>query len=308
MNKVSVIIPNTNSPLIGRIIQALKSQNVDASVFEVLVVGTDQPGLVTVDDQVRLIPTREGVHASDKRNLGMKEASGEIFAFIDDDCVPYPDWLELHLARHAQGELVVGGSITFGRSNYLQLADNVSAFHDLLPFTPPGERTYLCTSNLSVNRRVVQHVGEMMAQKSRAEDLEWTVRFRRRGYRLYFEPQAKIFHDPRRCDLMSVWRHWTDDAPHTLAVRLRYASWLHTPALAKHRWIYLWGALAVSAWATARSFTHPQTIWKYWHTLPMVYLTKIAWCWGAYSYHPSTTSLSGSSGPGLFSERYKGNL
>ena len=289
METVSVIIPNTNSELIDRIVRALGQQVQDRSSCEILVVGTDEPGLVVEDDLVRMIPSDPSACASDKRNLGMREAAGDILLFLDDDCLPASGWFARHVERHRQGELVVGGAVTFGASSYYQLADNVSQFHDLLPFMPTGSRTYLATANLSVNRRVVEHAGAMEPQKNRAEDLEWTVRFRSLGYRLFFEPAAVVFHDPPRRSLDTVWRHWTGDAPHTLRVRLHYEALLGTPRLARHRWVFLWGMPLVAAWATVRTFGHARILSRYWTTLPLVYLTKVAWCWGAFRRFPAGT-------------------
>ncbi len=281
---ISIIIPNTNSLQIGDILRALKQQVAGRPNCEILVVGTDEAGLIVEDEQVRWLRTDPSACASDKRNLGMRAATGQLLFFLDDDCIPTAGWLQRHLDRHEQGERVVGGAITFGQANYYQLADNLSAFHDLLAFMPEGPRPYLVAANLSIDRSVVECAGEMVAGRNRSEDLDWTVRFRALGYTLYFEPRAIIFHNPARCTFGRVWRHWTDDAQPTLEVRLRYAQWLATPALAKHRWAYLWGAPVIAAWATGRVFAHQQVRWRYGHTLPLVYLTKLAWCWGAFTH------------------------
>jgi glycosyltransferase involved in cell wall biosynthesis len=284
---LTVIIPNTNSLLIGDILRNLKRQTIDMAQAEVLVIGADEPGLVKEDDLVRFIPTGDQKsHASDKRNLGMQQARGDIFCFLDDDCLPAPDWLEHHLARHQAGEKIVGGAVTFGTENYLQLADNVSAFHDLLPFTETGLRPYLATANLSVASNVAREAGEMKRIFKRAEDLEWTVRFRKLGYQLYFEPRAVVFHNPDRYSLSSVWQHWIDDAPGTLSVRLHYSQLLKTPYLAQYRPVFLLAAPLVALWATVRTFSHPTTVRNYWYILPLVYLTKLAWCWSAFKNFP----------------------
>jgi glycosyltransferase involved in cell wall biosynthesis len=283
---LSVIIPNWNSLLIHKILDRLKRQTCDLSTVEILVVGIDEPGLVVEDQLVRFIPTTYSANGAVNRNVGMHEAQGEIFLFLDHDCLPAGDWIARHLDRQAKGEHIVGGAVTFGTQNYVQLSDNVSAFHDLLPGMPEGQRPYLATANLSVRRAVVERAGLMEPQLRRAHDLEWTARFRALGYRLYFDPRAVVFHDQPRCTLPTVLQHWVDDAHDTLNVRLRYPRLLATPRLAGKRWPFLWCAPLIAVWATARIFAHRSTLRQYWRTLPLVYLTKLAWCWGAFRRFP----------------------
>jgi len=285
--RFSIIIPDTDSSRMGLILRALKDQAPGLWEGEVLVVGSDRPGLVQEDAVVRFVPTgAEASCASDKRNLGMTLAQGELFLFLDDDCIPEAGWLQGHLQRQAQGEAAVGGAVRLAQRNYWQLADNLSAFHELLPHTRRGYRNYLCTSNLSLRRSIVEQVGMMPPQRNRADDLEWTARMRRLGIPLYFEPRAVVLHDPDRCTPEAVWRHWQADAPETLRVRLEYARELRTPPLARCRTMYLWGAPFVAAWATVRTFAHPLSLWRYGHTLPLVFLTKLIWCWSAYQHFP----------------------
>ena len=92
--KISILIPNTNSFLIKEIITRIKKQTLDFSAIEVLIIGEDKPKLVVEDDLVRFIPTDpSSSYASQKRNIGIKEARGHIFLFLDDDCLPAPNWL-----------------------------------------------------------------------------------------------------------------------------------------------------------------------------------------------------------------------
>lgn len=290
--KISIIIPNTNSLLIEKIIRNLWNEisNSEFEFAEILVVGTDEPGLVKTDGPVRFIST-EGMtsFASDKRNFGIQEAKGEIILFLDDDCIPCQHWISRHLEYHRSGYKIVGGAVSFGEENYFQLADNISAFHDLLPHTSAGLRDYLCAANLSVSRAVISTVGLFPEHRNRAEDLEWTIRMRKANYSLYFAPDIYVCHDPARKSFKTVWDHWVMDAPDTLNVRLKYDNLLNTPHLANYRLMYCLGAPLVATWATIRSFKHQQTIQKYWRTFPLVYLTKIAWCWGAFSHFSMIT-------------------
>ncbi|MEZ4866401.1 MAG: glycosyltransferase [Caldilineaceae bacterium] len=293
---LSIIIPNTNSCLIDEIVGRLIEQGeqlgcCEPFTFEVLVVGQGQPRCATTDVRVHFIATPP-YFAGAKRNLGISRAQAALLLFLDDDCLPLPGLLAAHWRCHRQGQQVVGGAVTFGTDNYWQLADNVSAFHDLLPTTAAGYRPYLAAANLSVQRAAVVKAGLMRDTMKRAEDLEWTVRLRKIGYRLYFVSDACVYHDPDRLTFAKVWQHWTDDAPETLRVRLCYADQLATPKLARYRTLFLWGAPVIALWATWRTLCHRPTLWRYWYTAPLVYLTKIAWCWGAFRANTCTSGAT----------------
>ncbi len=286
----TVIVPHTASPLVAVAVNRICAQTLDPDSFEVLVAGPGRPPDLTNDPRVHYLETAH-TEAADKRNLAMGRARGRLLFFTDDDCLPESTWMARLSARIDDGEDVVGGSVVLPEGNRLQLADNVSAFHDILDYTGAGARDYLTTANLCVRREVVDRVGPMPGGRSRAEDLEWTVRFRECGYRLAFEPTARVIHDPDRTDFRRFLRHWTNDAPHTLRVRLRHAGALSTPALAHRRWAFLVLAPWIAAWATARTYRHPETRRRYWRVLPLVLLSKLAWCWAAWKSFPEPGEL-----------------
>jgi glycosyltransferase involved in cell wall biosynthesis len=279
---VSVIIPNTDSLLIGDILRALRAQRTDLSQVEVLVVGTDAPGLVQEDRLVRFIPTEHTACASDKRNRGMQEAQGEIFMFLDDDCIHWPDWIARHLNRHRQGECIVGGALALQSRNYLQLADNLAVCYEFLPFMAEGKNKALSVANLSIQRPAVQHGGMFASHLKVGEDSEWLLRLRSYNYSLFFEPRAVAIHARSRT-WNQIMRRWMNNGFYSIHC-YRY---LHNRAsspityASHHRWLFLWGAPLVAAWLTIRTFQHPQTQALLWHTLPAVYLLKLLWSFGA---------------------------
>lgn len=80
--------------------------------FEVIVLPDERPdSLEDLDkldilDRLRVIPTGK-VRPAEKRNLGIREAKGDIVAFIDDDAYPDAHWLEYAIKYF--GEESVGG-------------------------------------------------------------------------------------------------------------------------------------------------------------------------------------------------------
>ena len=81
--KVSVIVPFRNKvPIVGKCIDSLKKQ--DYRNIEIIAVSNidkfEGKGVRSFVD-----PTCKGV--GDKRNLGVKKATGEILFFLDSDCI-----------------------------------------------------------------------------------------------------------------------------------------------------------------------------------------------------------------------------
>ena len=67
---VSIIIPNLNSPVSPRVLEAVRSQTTELSRTEVLVVGRDDLGLVDEDRLVRFIESDRPIPPAQARNRG----------------------------------------------------------------------------------------------------------------------------------------------------------------------------------------------------------------------------------------------
>lgn len=93
--------------------------------FEIIIVkgpstdGTDE-FCATLSKDVKILncPTR---NLSQSRNIGVSEAAGEIIAFIDDDAIPEPNWLErIDLAFRDKSVGVFGGALRETKGFYYQ--------------------------------------------------------------------------------------------------------------------------------------------------------------------------------------------
>ncbi|HEX4490320.1 MAG TPA: glycosyltransferase [Acidimicrobiia bacterium] len=115
--EISVVIPTfCRANRLRRLVAALEQQTLARDRFEVVVVDN-----ASTDDTPRalrelvarspltlrtLVETTPGPAAT--RNAGWKAARGEVIAFVDDDCVPDPDWLSSGLdAMRADARLGV---------------------------------------------------------------------------------------------------------------------------------------------------------------------------------------------------------
>lgn len=110
--EVSVLVPTyKRAHLIGYALEGLEKQTY--SNFEVLIIlKPSEDGTENVVEKykktlnIRLIRQKEG-YVADALNLGLEHAEGNIIAFLDDDAIPFPDWLENHVKIYAESK--VGG-------------------------------------------------------------------------------------------------------------------------------------------------------------------------------------------------------
>lgn len=278
--KASVIIPNLDSPVVDRAVASVFAQ-VGAQAHEVIVVGRDGPGRLEGEPRVRFLYTERPEWPAGARNRGIQAASGDVYVFLDADCVAEPGWLAAHLARHAAGETVVGGAVLYDPRPYWQLADNLSMFHNVDAHLPAGPRPFLPTLNLSVRAKAVDDVGAMDPGLRCGEDIDWTIRLAAAGHRPFLDPAARVFHRPTRTTAADMWRHWYMSGRWMVGVRQR-----HPTAFDGVTWIYRPLALyalapAIAAVATARLYGAGRPGRRHPLTWPAVYATKLAWCLGA---------------------------
>jgi GT2 family glycosyltransferase len=280
--RISVIIPNLNSPVIDQTLESLRHQDFDLSHVEVLVIGLDEPRKVQPDELVRLISTSVPVAPAVARNIGIRQARGDLLCFMDADCVPEKEWLSRLVAPFTDEKIhVVGGGVSFEAKNYWTLCDNLSWFHEYLASTKEGEREQLPSLNLCVRRSVVDIVGPFDETKRTGEDTDWTVRMRQAGYILNFVPNATVQHLPARNSLKAIWWHAYIFGTNTIKIDPTYTDFLHTPVYLQKWWFLLVLAPIAAGFATLRIYLVNHALWGYWYAAPGVYVGKLAWTLGA---------------------------
>jgi len=99
---VSVIIPHLNdSDRLGLCLKSLNDQSYDKRFYEVIVIDNDSSKqhwekLLRLKSLYKIILLKEPKSSSyAARNKGLQEAKGNIVAFTDSDCIPYPNWIEM---------------------------------------------------------------------------------------------------------------------------------------------------------------------------------------------------------------------
>ncbi len=278
--EVSVVIPLLDSPVIGQAVTALREQADCADGFEVIVVGRDGYGQVRDDPDLHFLDTGRPVPPAVARNRGAALSQGQWLLFLDADAIPSPGWLATLLGHLRAGRPIVSGAVAFPRSNYWTWCDNVSAFHEFFPTAPPGLRRYLPTISLGLDRAVWEEIGPFDETFTCAEDIALTLRAYCAGYPLYFEPAALLCHLPGRASLPAILRRRFRAGYEMIDLRRRFHHILRTPLFLQNP--LLLGLLSPLLALAATLYPYrAHSHWRHLPTIPVVWLTKLAWCAGA---------------------------
>lgn len=282
--KISIIIPNLHSPIIDRTIRSILDQEIDHS-YEIIVIGMDQFNLIDqTHDQVHFIETEHPTPPAIARNMGVAASSGEYVFFIDADCIAMPHWLEKHMQVHqrSQKPVVVGGGVEFPRDHYLTLSDNVSTFHEFMTHNPPGEKDFLPSLNLSIPRNVWDHMGGFNPDfpYPSGEDTDLTLRIKQNQISVLFCPEAKIKHLPSRHKIGELFRHAFRFGKYSVKSNPAFWKILFVPFPLRHWLLTIFFSPILSLYVVLKMVFHERLPFVYWHTLPIVFLLKLAWCFG----------------------------
>ncbi|MCS6803251.1 MAG: glycosyltransferase [Chloroflexota bacterium] len=284
IRSVSVVIANLNCPVLDQGLAALCRQQLPAEIaVETIVVGRDAPNCLQRFPWVRFIETDRPLWPAAARNRGIREASGELIASLDADCVPSPHWIAALVAAHeTHGErVVVGGGICVESANLWALADNLASFNRYLPSRPAGPVVQVPAANLSARRALFEEIGPFDERLRIGEDTDWTMRARRAGVRLLFEPRAVVWHNTMRRSPAAVIAHGYEWGYHAARNRTRYALELGTPWVLRHWWATAAAAPLIATATTAAIYLRNPGAIRYIKAAPIVWLAKLAWCVGA---------------------------
>lgn len=275
----SIVVPNRDSPLIDRTLEALAGQESDGSRLEVLVVGTDAPNLVPRDGSVRFIETIDPLGAGAARNLGVREARGDRILFTDADCRPDPLWATLLLAT-LEDSPVAGGSVRFSLTgNRWAVADNIASFNELLPDRPAGSGSQqpVGSLNLGTTREAWNLIGGFDEELVTSEDYDWILRAHELGMPIFFEPAAVVEHADVRQSRQALEQHAAWYGRHFHTFRRKHPgifdsgpTWQSRRRLATTR--------PLKAWISSLQIylRHP-VLRPAWRAFPGVVAFKMAW-------------------------------
>ena len=185
-------------------------RRLDYPAFEVIVVddgSNDATPAIAREYGFRVISGRnQGL--SHARNVGLRAASGEIVAYIDDDAYPDPDWLR-YLAAGFLGSTHAG----IGGPNLPPPGDGLVA--ESVANAPGGpihvllsdqEAEHIPGCNMAFRRSALLAIGGFDPQfRTAGDDVDICWRLRERGWTLGYQPGAVVWHH-RRNSVRTYWK------------------------------------------------------------------------------------------------------
>ncbi len=224
--KVSIIIPAHHiSPDLVECINSLTRLDYPQEKIEVLIVQDGMTSNTTLDHKglnINHIVLEKSQGPATARNAGASKASGEIFAFLDADCIANKNWLkEILPFFQADGIGAVGGFVEgFYKKSFLDRYEEVSSSLNLgsrLLYERNSESTlYVPTCNMLVSREAFNTAGGFKDGLRVGEDVDFCWRMRALGFAVLYIPFGKVAHKHRNRLLAMLRRrsdYGTSEAP-----------------------------------------------------------------------------------------------
>ena len=197
--RISVIIPNRNSAeTIGLCLEALFASTHDA--FEVIVVddgSTDDSVAIINHYPCTLLRLRDHCGTAAARNRGARISRGSLLFFIDADCLVEKDTLAIaeRAAARLGPDTVLGGSYTLRPHDQGFFSMFQSAFIRCCELKDIHNPNYVAGHAMVVPAPLFRASGGFAEDvRPILEDVEYSHRLRRQGYRLVMEPGLQVRH------------------------------------------------------------------------------------------------------------------
>ena len=179
--------------------------------YEVIVVA-DPDGLRAVEalpfsDMIKTVAFDEA-NISAARNRGVAQAAGQVVAFLDDDAVPEPRWLQHLAAAFDDPEVAAAGGYVRGRNGISfqwrgRIVDQTGQAQDM-PLNglnpvrltpPPGWAVKTEGTNMAVRRDVLARMGGFdPAFRFYMDETDLNLRLAGQGYATAIVPLAQVHH------------------------------------------------------------------------------------------------------------------
>jgi len=286
LQKISVIIPAYNAErTIGLCLEGIFKQSYKVS--EVIVVddcSTDNTIRIAEKYKCRIIRSDHNLKVAGARNLGLREATSDYLYFIDSDCVPVENCIEILINSFKVSEkigIVGGRCIVPNNNNLVNLAYDIAERHKDLSVQIGKYVPYLPGSNVCIKREVMEKIGLYNEKMLSHEDFDYSFRASEKGFMIYFNPDSTTYHYNHRSAVQSYIFHSFRGGVYGTIFRLKYKP---NPPLSRYYpdnpFIFAFIAPAFILFSVLRILKNNIGIRSFRHiliTFPLILLAQIAW-------------------------------
>ena len=195
LKPVSIVIPIKNrGNLLPNLIKNLL--NLNYPQYEIIIVddcSTDNTKDLLLKYPIKSISLKTSVGSAKARNIGIKNAKNDIIALTDSDCFVSKNWLK-NLVPFLDKYDIVGGRVVFNDSAEMKM--NPFNQKKKIVIKKESSMNFLNTSNMIFNKYVWNSTGGFISY--RIEDLEFSWRCLRKGFRLIYVPKGLVIHHGKR--------------------------------------------------------------------------------------------------------------
>jgi glycosyltransferase involved in cell wall biosynthesis len=196
-NRFTIIIPALNEEeFIGECLASIEKLNYPKNLVEVIVVDNgsqDQTITIAKRHNVKVI-SHQDCNVSQLRNLGAKNASHEILAFVDADCrVPIHWLLDAQICLNRPGVGAVGCWYRLPRGNTTWV-DAVWDIHMMSRRNKIGNVGWVPSGNFIISKDIFNKVKGFDESLITSEDVDICGRIQKAGFTIYSHPKLAIEH------------------------------------------------------------------------------------------------------------------
>lgn len=205
LQPVSIVVPIKNR---GNFLPSLikNLQDLNYPKYEIIIVddgSTDNTKDLLKKSQIKSILLTKSVGSAKARNLGIKQAKYEIIALTDSDCFVSKNWLK-NLVPFLDKFDIVGGKVLFCDKSERKL--NPFSQNEEVIIGRDSNINFLNTCNMLFKKDVWNLMGGFLSY--RIEDLEFSWRSIKKGYKLIYVPKGLVIHYGKRNPFQNIKKYF----------------------------------------------------------------------------------------------------
>jgi hypothetical protein len=194
-----IIVMSGKNGNLRRTVDGLRDQKIRDRIELIIVTSlADSEVLADIDTEMffraEFLKLSPETPRGEARLCGVRNAHAAVVAFVEDHAYPAEGWAEALLAAHAESRAAVGYQILNANPESAVSWANLFLFYGpWVERSAPVENMLLPSENISYKRDIMMHYGDSLGSHF-ANDYVIHCDLLRRGFGLYLEPRARVFH------------------------------------------------------------------------------------------------------------------